>query len=65
MIGADNGGIDWRDRKRTRSHMPGEMILMAGRGIGLICRGDTGAGVCIPSRAPLGVNDLGSEPPGF
>ena len=77
MIGADNGGIDRRDRQRTRSHVLGQVMMMmmmmmgvcrcgcgCGCGIGLIGGSDTGASVCIPPGSPLGVNDLRSESPG-
>lgn len=65
MIGADNGGIDWRGRQKTRPHMPGQMISVSGFGVSLVCRCNIGASVCIPSRPSLCVNDLGSEPPGL
>ena len=67
MIGADGGGIGWRNGQRQRigSQMPGQMILVSGCGIGLVCRGQTGASVCIPPGPALCVNDLGREPPGL
>ena len=69
VVGAGNGGIDWRDGQKTGSQMAGQMILMTGwwwrRRIGLVGRGDTGGGICIPPGSPLRVNDLGGELGGF
>lgn len=65
MIGADNGGIGWRDWESAGPHMSGQMTPVAGGGISLICRRHSGARVGIPPGAALGVNDLRSEPPGL
>ena len=65
MIGAGNGRIDWRDGQRRGSYMLRQMILTAGCDIGLVRRGQTRGGICIPPGSPLRVNDLRGEPFGF
>lgn len=71
VIGARNGGIDWREGQGTGSYMLRQMILTAGRDMGLVCRRQTRGGIggiggiCIPPGSPLRLNDLRGEPSGF